>query len=286
MKNNRVYFITKIIILIISLIPASTLYGQKSYDFEKEIEHPENYNFREINFVDLEDNITLSGTLIFPKIEYSKIVIIVPGSGKDTRNSHYVLAEELLKNSIAVYRFDDRGVGKSGGTVNFSVDQIIQDLYYALDNIKKTDTLAKKQIGVLGHSLGGIATIDVYQKSLNMDFIVLMSTPVEKYGRFNHLQFLSKSNPKIKTSAKTVFENLNIPLLFISGTNDSFFDSEKTISLLTEINNKNISTEILQGQNHFLRKGTDNWKKTKEYNNLYQIDNQTLDRIVSWIKKI
>lgn len=280
MENKRCLLFSIITTLLIS----SNLLAQKDLDFEKEIKNANSYNFEKIDFIDSENNEKLSGTLITPKTDYAKIVIIVPGSGKNTKNSHYILSEELLKNNIAVYRFDDRGVGESEGNINFSIDQIIRDLYFAFNNIKKVNHLSQKSIGILGHSLGGIATIDNYQKGFNANFIILMSTPLEKYGKFNKPQFPSDS--KTKVSAKTVFEQTNIPLLFIAGTNDSFFESEKTAALLQSLHNKNIDVKTIDGLNHFLVKGNDDWKKTKDYSKLYQIDTIALNQITSWIKKI
>ncbi|WKL48383.1 alpha/beta fold hydrolase [Flavobacterium pectinovorum] len=274
------------VILLHFLIPFNKIYSQNKSDFGKEINSIEKYNLKEINFMDSEENVKLSGTLLFPKINYSKIVIITPGSGQNNRDSHYIIAEELLRSGIAVYRFDDRGVGKSEGKVNFSVDQIIKDLYYALKNIQKIDSLTSKQIGVLGHSLGGIATIDAYKNELNIDFLILISTPIEKFATFTKPQYSSKSNSKIKLSTQTLFQNLKIPMLFIAGSNDSFFDTKKTAQLINDINNKNIDVKILNGLNHFLRAGTDNWKKTKQYSNLYEIDHQALNEIINWIVKI
>jgi alpha/beta superfamily hydrolase len=275
---------TKILLTIIFL--STKLIGQKYYDFGKQIENLEQYNSIDINFIDPEDKITLFGTLIFPKTEYSKIAVITPGSGMDTRNSHYVIAEELLKNGIAVYRYDDRGVGKSEGTADFSVDQIGRDLYYAFENIRKIDTLSRKEIGIIGHSLGGIATIETYQKELNIDFLILMSTPIEKFSSFEYNQYRSKNNKKIKMSNKDVFQQSNIPILIISGTNDSFFNSIKTSNLFLTLNKKNIQTKNMVGLNHFLRPGNDDWRKTKEYKSLYEIDKTALNEIINWINQI
>jgi alpha/beta superfamily hydrolase len=274
---------TKILLTIIFL--STKLIGQKYYDFGKQIENLEQYNSIDINFIDPEDKITLFGTLIFPKTEYSKIAVITPGSGMDTRNSHYVIAEELLKNGIAVYRYDDRGVGKSEGTADFSVDQIGRDLYYAFENIRKIDTLSRKEIGIIGHSLGGIATIETYQKELNIDFLILMSTPIEKFSSFEYNQYRSKNNKKIKMSNKDVFQQSNIPILIISGTNDSFFNSIKTSNLFLTLNKKNIQTKNMVGLNHFLRPGNDDWRKTKEYKSLYEIDKTALNEIINWINQ-
>lgn len=276
----------KKLILVLLFISFNKITSQNNSDFGKGIKDIERYNSQEIDFIDSEENVKLSGTLIFPKTNYSKIVVITPGSGQNNRNSHYNIAEELLKNGIAVYRFDDRGVGKSGGKVNFGVDQIIKDLYYALNNLQKIDSLSNKKIGALGHSLGGIATIDAYQNGLKIDFLILMATPIEKFGKFNKPQYSSRSNPEIKVSTKMLFQNLQIPMLFIAGTNDSFFNSTETATLIHALNNKNIEVKIINGLNHFLRAGSDDWKKTKEYHNLYEIDPQALNEITSWIAKI
>lgn len=281
-KNSILSFKKTISFLL--LISFNIVICQKKTDLEKEINHIERYNIKEIDFIDSVENIKLVGTLLYPKTKYSKIVIIVPGSGQNTHNSHYILAEELLKNGIAVYRFDDRGVGKSEGEVRFGVDQITTDLYYAIDNIQKNDTLSKKQIGVIGHSLGGIATIDAYQEALKIDFLILMATPIEKFHKFKQPQYSSKTNPKIKLSTKTLFQDLQIPMLYIAGTNDSFFESEKTAKLLYDLNNKKIEIKILNGLNHFLQAGNDSWRKTKQYNTLYQIDPSALNEIINWIR--
>ena len=42
----------------------------------------------------------LKTPIITQKTNYDKIVIIAPGSGPDTRNSHYILTEELLEKVL------------------------------------------------------------------------------------------------------------------------------------------------------------------------------------------
>ncbi len=106
MKKNR-----KIYIILIFTIISNFIKAQEIYSNEKQIDRIENYLFTQFETENKNDNVILRGTLIEPKTNYSKVVIIVPGSGKDTRNSHYKLTEELLKNNIAVYRYDERGCG-------------------------------------------------------------------------------------------------------------------------------------------------------------------------------
>jgi hypothetical protein len=157
-------------------------FSQTVFSYEKEIENKEKYIFSDIQFYNSVDKIHLFGTLITPKQEYSKIVIIVPGSGKDTRNSHYYLAEELLKNNVAVFRYDDRGIGQSEGKYSELVAPLSADLNFGFQKIKTT--FPKKEIGIIGHSIGGIATLSFNTQDIRPNFIVLIETPIIKDGAF------------------------------------------------------------------------------------------------------
>ena len=189
-------------LLIILLFCFSIVNSQNIYDYEKEINNKEYYDFKEINFENTNENIKLSGTLITPKTVFEKIVIIVPGSGRDTRYSHFVLAEEFLKNNIAVYRFDERGVGKSEGNYSELAGDLSMDLSYALKNLQKQ--FHDKKFGIIGHSLGGIATLNVTNNDL--DFVILIETPIIKNGAFLVNQFernYENSIPEIMRKGKT-----------------------------------------------------------------------------------
>ncbi|WP_349663299.1 alpha/beta hydrolase [Cellulophaga lytica] len=192
-------------LLIILLFYFSIVNSQNIYDYEKEISNKEYYDFKEINFENTNENIKLSGTLITPKTVFEKIVIIVPGSGRDTRYSHFVLAEDFLKNNIAVYRFDERGVGKSEGNYSDLVGDLSMDLSYALKNLQKQ--FHDKKFGIIGHSIGGIATLNVINNDL--DFVILIETPIIKNGAFLVNQFernYENSIPEVMRKGKTKTE--------------------------------------------------------------------------------
>ncbi|CAM4298635.1 alpha/beta hydrolase [Flavobacterium terrigena] len=167
---------------IILFICTFLVNAQDIFKYEKEINDTAQYDFEEIDFQNLDEKIKLSGTLIKPRLDFDKIVIIVPGSGKDTRNSHYILAEELLKNNIAVYRFDERGVGKSEGKYSELAKDLSNDLNCAFKDLQKK--YSTKKIGVIGHSLGGVATLGIMEKKCNPDFVVFIESPVGKNGAF------------------------------------------------------------------------------------------------------
>lgn len=273
-------------ILILLILLSNKSIGQDFLVFEKKINNEENYTFQDIDFFDTEENIKLRGTLISPKSDYSKIVIIAPGSGKDTRNSHYILTEEFLKNGIAVYRYDDRGFGKSEGKYNISINDNNNDLYYAFQNLRLNKTLVQKKIGILGHSLGGYAALNACANELSIDFLILMSTPVEKFGNFKKNKFEVKNQNKIKVSSEYVLNNIKVPLLFIAGSEDSLFNVKSTIKLLNNLNNKNIQTKIMDGMNHYLKIGNDDWQEKRQFNSLYEINSEALKEIINWATNI
>lgn len=178
------------IILFTSLILSS----QNIYEYEREISNPENYIYKEIEVNNTKEDIKLYGTLITPKNEFDKIIIIVPGSGKDTRYSHYKLAEKFLKNNIAVFRYDERGSGKSEGKnswFNYGIEELKSDLVLFIKALKNHDKLSEKEFGLLGHSFGGMATIGLVQNGIKVDFLLQWATPVEKHIRYQIYQLRS-----------------------------------------------------------------------------------------------
>ena len=188
------------ILLIFCLQSAS---AQCIFEYEREIQDTINLSFLEINFTNTIDNIELSGTLIYPKSDYDKVVIIVPGSGKDTRHSHFLLAENYLKNGIAVYRFDERGIGKSEGKYDYTATTLMNDLVFAYHQLRTNPELVGKKIGVLGHSLGSIASIGAFGKGCDFDFLIQMGAPVEKNGAFIKYQASTNSDGFYSVDTKT-----------------------------------------------------------------------------------
>lgn len=112
--------------------------------------------------------IKISGSLVLPELEKSsgfQLVVMVSGSGAQDRNCEmlghkpfWVLADHLGRNGIASYRYDDRGVGKSGGEFE-SATQIdfANDLVSIIAYLHKAYPKAK--IYVYGHSEGGMTAL-------------------------------------------------------------------------------------------------------------------------------
>ncbi len=175
-------------LILLWLYPLSLTQAQRVFDYEQQLGLPETFVRQEIECTNPIDGVVLSGTLIYPSEGFNKVIIMVPGSGKDTRHSHFKLAESLLRQQIAVYRFDERGVGKSGGKYNPTATSLQKDVIAVYQQLKQEELLSNKQIGVFGHSLGGIASIGALGEGCSFDFLLQMATPVENKGAFLQYQ--------------------------------------------------------------------------------------------------
>jgi alpha/beta superfamily hydrolase len=212
--------------------------AQAILPYEKYLNNSSDYHSEEISFYNRVDRLFLSGTLVCPKDPFAKIVVIAPGSGKDTRNSHYQLVSKLLDHNIAVYRFDDRGVGKSQGVYSNSVDVLSQDIRYCIRKLKKLHK--DKTIGVIGHSLGGMAAI-IANENLSatneVEFLVQIATPVKNFSEVTRYQLSNldtiKNNHLLVQNQHILFNSL-MELIRVSSLQDDYKIYQKGISIINK----------------------------------------------------
>ena len=212
----------KLKVLIIVLFLSNISFGQEMFDYEKKIQNIENYNSIDLEFTNSKDKIKLYGTLVEPKSQYDKILIIVPGAGMDTRNSHYLLTESLLEKNIAVLRYDERGVGKSEGDFNFAnytITDMANDLTVIFDSIKNNSSFSTKKIGLLGHSQGGLVTMSLIEKGTKPDFLIQWATPVQKHAEFLKYQLKTGMN---KFENELIFDSLEKKMEVMTIFHNSF----------------------------------------------------------------
>ncbi|AWK06349.1 hypothetical protein HYN56_19805 [Flavobacterium crocinum] len=181
-------------------------YSQESLQYEKELENQQNYNHYDISAIQENENFILRGSLITPKNSFEKVVVIVPGSGKDTRNNHFILAEGLLKNNLAVFRYDERGLGESEGVfsnVRNGITSKSWDLYFLIKSLKQTAILKNKKIILLGHSEGGMISVGALEKGATVDYLLQWAVPIFPRGAIFKYQ--------IKTGVNKQERNLQYP---------------------------------------------------------------------------
>lgn len=137
---------------------------------------------REIAF--RSDTLTLSGTLTLPAAKGSyPVAVILSGTGPQNRDGDMAghkmfkeISDYLVGQGIGVFRFDDRGVGKSGGrydtatTADFATDALA-----ALHAVKGVKGVAADKVGFIGHSEGGAAMSIAASQSSDVRFMVSMA---------------------------------------------------------------------------------------------------------------
>jgi len=144
-----------------------------------------NFVSEDIKIYNAVDGITLGATLTKPVgMEPKAALVLATGSGSQNRDEEVfghrpfkVIAETLSRNGYAVLRFDDRGVGESGGDpLEATVEDYVSDIICAMEMLDScfSGKLAK---GVLGHSEGGTAAIKVANRTPECKFIITLAAP-------------------------------------------------------------------------------------------------------------
>lgn len=170
----------KNLLTVTLLLLSNLIFSQNGYyGNEKEIENIENYRNEEI-ITEINSEIKIFGTLLKPKTDFDKILVLISGTGQISQNAHNHLTEYLLENNIAVFRFDKRGVGKSTGTYDDRAETYTNDFVRIFNQFKTLKSVQNKTIGFLGHSLGGIVSIQAFEQEIKPDFLIQWSTPIGK----------------------------------------------------------------------------------------------------------
>ncbi|HLA10341.1 MAG TPA: alpha/beta hydrolase [Pyrinomonadaceae bacterium] len=145
---------------------------------------PYPYLEEEVSYKNVTDNVKLAGTLTLPRTGTNHpAVILITGSGGQDRNEtiaghrpFLVLADSLTRKGVAVLRVDDRGVGGSDlGPLTATSESYAGDVLAGIQYLKIRKEINAKQIGLIGHSEGGMIAPLVAARSNDVAFLVLLA---------------------------------------------------------------------------------------------------------------
>lgn len=145
---------------------------------------PFTYHTEDVTFQNPADKNTLAGTIAQPEnFDKNKpILVLITGSGTQNRDEELfehkpfaVIADDFAKKGVATLRLDDRGIGGSSkGTANDTSYHFATDINTAVEYLVSK---GYKNIGLLGHSEGGMIAPMVATMNKKVKFLVLMAAP-------------------------------------------------------------------------------------------------------------
>jgi pimeloyl-ACP methyl ester carboxylesterase len=145
---------------------------------------PYPYLAEEVTYENKKAKVKFAGTLTLPKGQGPfPAVLLITGSGPQNRDEELlghrpflVLADHLTRRGIAVLRVDDRGVGGStGSTPNSTTLDFAEDALAGVKFLKGRAEINPKQIGLVGHSEGGMVGPLAASQSEDVAFVVMLA---------------------------------------------------------------------------------------------------------------
>ncbi len=153
------------------------------------------YDVEQLSYENADGTIHFGATLTMPfagenekvvgKSKKYPVVLLITGSGQQDRDETIfghkpfaVIADYLTRKGIAVLRVDDRGAGKTTGHFNTSTTKdFAADVEAGIRFLQSRKDIDPQQIGLLGHSEGGIIAPMVAAQNPAIAFIVLLAGP-------------------------------------------------------------------------------------------------------------
>lgn len=131
------------------------------------------------------NGVDIGGTLVIPESDTEPpLMIMISGSGAQDRDSNVFnfrifaeMADQLKEQGIASFRYDDRGIGKSGGRFSEATLEILSgDVKAIIDHFTQNSAENFSSIILLGHSQGGIVAGKTAAEMESVDGLVLMAS--------------------------------------------------------------------------------------------------------------
>ncbi|WP_201987037.1 alpha/beta hydrolase family protein [Hymenobacter rubidus] len=141
------------------------------------------YREEEATFSNLSVNARLSGMLTIPAGPGPfPAVVLLSDSGPQDRDGTVgdfaplgLLADYLTRRGVAVLRFDDRGVGKSGGTPALTTADLVSDAQAGLNYLRTRPEIDLAHLGLVGHGEGGNVALLAAAQPLPPAFVVALA---------------------------------------------------------------------------------------------------------------
>ena len=150
------------------------------------------YQTKDVEYWNADKSIHYGATLTWPMGKPANTrkkgfpaVLLITGSGPQDRDETMgghkpfaVIADNLTKRGFLVLRVDDRGMGKTTGDFSQATSlDFAKDVEAGLDFLEAQPEVNKENIGLLGHSEGGLIAPIVADERKEVKFIILLAGP-------------------------------------------------------------------------------------------------------------
>jgi dienelactone hydrolase len=145
---------------------------------------PYPYSEEHITYENKKAGVRLAATLTLPSRKGPfPAVLLITGSGPQDRDESIVghkpflvLADYLTRRGVAVLRADDRGVGQSTGNFFTATSaDFAEDARAGVEYLARRKEINPRQIGLIGHSEGGLIAPLLAAHSSDIAFIVMLA---------------------------------------------------------------------------------------------------------------
>ena len=238
----------------------------------QEPQPPFPYQIENISFPSLDKSITLSGTLTLPDdLKKHPAVVLIAGSGPANRDEEIfghkpfaVIADYLTRQGLAVLRYDKRGIGESTGSLREATTlNLAEDVEASIQFLRNHPNIQSNNIGLIGHSEGGIIAPMVASRDQAISFIVLLAAP-----GMTGKQILKKQNEEsiqrspITNDQKTKALNVAVQYLdYLAQTSSEGTSTEALHNTLDSIISINLAEDIFPqvSREEMIKSTNNNW---------------------------
>lgn len=222
------------------------------------------------------DHATIKGTLYLPpKDESFPVMVIVPGSGRVTRQDLGFALTIFQGLDIGTFIYDKRGLGESTGeylNINASnsieaFEQRAKDVSAIVNELKKQENVNPEKIGMVGSSQGSWIIPMVASRIDNIALTVCISGAVSSVGLSDYYESLAEGTYSIDDAIEKLAEfsgehgfdpyesiqKMANPGLWIYGGEDRSNPTHNDIRILKEMkkaDNKPFTIQYFPTYNH------------------------------------
>jgi dipeptidyl aminopeptidase/acylaminoacyl peptidase len=212
----------------------------------------------------------LEGQLQIPDKEGKRpLVVFIHGSGKGTREEYKNLFAMFLSKGYAVFGYDKRGVGGSGGSYNgvgpknspMMIPLLASDAYEAIEAVKKNPAIDSSKIILLGGSQAGWIIPVVASMNRSVSHYVILYGPTVSVGEEIFYSRLAESGDVSIEKAEAMLANfaefrgfdpfpyissLKQKGLWIFGGKDNSIPTARSIRLLESLSKETKSLNTIK----------------------------------------